>query len=201
MVKRRSTVRLRKGAPRSGLFFDIDPVTSPWGIPAEGTGQRPGWKPEFSRDCGLRMVRAGRPGRRGVSWGHFGGARSLSSGFERRVRSPLACYFAGLQERDGTSNDGQRKQRQRAGERAHRRRFGGSLIQASPLTKRHQAHYLRDNTGAAQVVRLVERVKPGLHRQARRGSATKSPSSLLATATAQGSGIIPSTTTTPDRAA
>ena len=34
---------------------------------------RLGWKPEFSRDCGLRMVRAGRPGRRGVSWGYFGG--------------------------------------------------------------------------------------------------------------------------------
>jgi hypothetical protein len=62
--------------------------------------------------------------------------------------------------------------------------LGGLLIQASPLTKRHQAHYARDNTGAAQVVRLVERVKPGLHRQARRGSATKSPSSRLATATA-----------------
>ena len=79
--------------------------------------------------------------------------------------------------------------------------LGGSLIQASPLTKRHQAHDLRDNTGAAQVVRLVERVKPGLHRQARRGSATKSPSSLLATATAARIRHHPIHDHNPDRAA
>ena len=33
-------VRFRKGAPRSEAFFDTEPVSSPSGIPAEGTGQR-----------------------------------------------------------------------------------------------------------------------------------------------------------------
>ena len=62
-------VRFRKGAPRSGAFFDTDPVTSPQGIPAEGTGQRPGWMLEPSRGRKLRMVRDSYPGRRGSAVG------------------------------------------------------------------------------------------------------------------------------------
>jgi hypothetical protein len=48
MVRRRSTVRFRKGDPRSGAFFDTDPVTFLRGFPAAGTGQRFGWKAEPS---------------------------------------------------------------------------------------------------------------------------------------------------------
>jgi hypothetical protein len=93
MVRRRSTVRFRKGAPRSGAFFDTDTVTSLEGIPAEGTGQRLGLEPESSRGRRLRMVRGSRPGRRGSASGALWGARSLPSGLERCVQSGRSPRF------------------------------------------------------------------------------------------------------------
>jgi hypothetical protein len=51
MVRRRSTVRFRKGAPRSGAFFDIEPVTSPRGF------QR---KEQVSGSAGSRSPSRGR---------------------------------------------------------------------------------------------------------------------------------------------
>ena len=74
MVRRRSTVRFRKGAPRSGVFFDTDPVTPVGGIPTEGTGQLLGWTPEPSQGRTVRMVRDSPPGRQGsVVGGTLGG--------------------------------------------------------------------------------------------------------------------------------
>src|SRR5215467_12298652 len=98
MVRRRSTVRFRKGAPRSGVFFDTDPVTSYGGIPGEGTGQRLGWKPGLWRGGGLRVVGDSDRVGGGVPWGALWGARSFLSGLKRRGRSGgrphLASYFA-----------------------------------------------------------------------------------------------------------
>jgi hypothetical protein len=88
-----------------------DPVTSPWGIPAEGTGQRLRCQLGPSRSRRLRMVWAVARVGGGVPQGALWGARSLSSGLARRVRSGgrlhLASYLAGLQRRDGTSDSGQ----------------------------------------------------------------------------------------------
>jgi hypothetical protein len=95
MVRRRSTVRFRKGAPRSEAFFDTDPVTFARQIPAEGTGQRLGWQPEPWRSRRLKMVRAGHLGQRGeCHGGHFGGQDRYQAAL-RGVRGPVRAVQQG----------------------------------------------------------------------------------------------------------
>jgi hypothetical protein len=98
MVRRRSTVRFRKGAPRSEASFDNEPVTSVGGF------QR---KEQVSGSVGSQSPRkAEGPGWSGsvtrVGGGAVGAlrrARSLSSGLEGHVRSGGRPHVASL--RDG----------------------------------------------------------------------------------------------------
>ena len=93
-------VRFRKGAPRSGAFFDTDLVTSPSGIPAEEqvSGSAGSRSPRETPGSGWCEPAARAGGC--VPWGALWGARSLPSGLEGRVRCGvrplLASYFAGF---------------------------------------------------------------------------------------------------------
>ena len=102
MVRRRSTVRFPKGAPRSEAFFDTDPVTFARGIPAEGTGQRLGWKPEPSRGRRLMMVRDRSPRRQeSAVGGILGGKIAIKRPCLSRAHTdntsrsfPVTCHCA-----------------------------------------------------------------------------------------------------------
>jgi hypothetical protein len=77
MVRRRSTVRFRKGALRSEVFFGAEPVTCLAGFPGAGTDQRParrrGWHEAQGPGRSVTAARAG-----GECLGGTLGARSLS---------------------------------------------------------------------------------------------------------------------------
>src|ERR1700752_369666 len=90
MVRRRSTVRFRKGARRSEPFFDSEPVTLLGGLTAEGTGQRFGYLREPWPSAGSRGLWvpsgevSGRPG------GHFGGQDRRSVRFKAECWGPAS---------------------------------------------------------------------------------------------------------------
>jgi len=92
MVRRRSTVRFRKGGSQVRSVFRYCTADLSWGIPVEGTGQRLGWKPEPSRGRMFRMVRDSDPARRRSEVGHCGGQdryQAALRGCVRRWSSPL----------------------------------------------------------------------------------------------------------------
>ena len=92
MVRRRSTVRFRKGAPRSGAFFDTEPLTSLGGFQ---------WKEQVSGSVGSLSPReaagsgwSGTTARLGggVRWGALWGQdryQAALRGCVRRWSSPL----------------------------------------------------------------------------------------------------------------
>src|ERR1700749_1469157 len=76
MVRRRSTVRFRKGARRLEPFFDSEPVTLLGGLTAEGTGQRFGYLREPCPSAGSRGLWVPSGGGQWAPWGALWGGRS-----------------------------------------------------------------------------------------------------------------------------
>jgi hypothetical protein len=140
MVRRRSTVRFRKGAPRSEAFFDTDPVTSPGGFRR---------KEQVSGSVGSRSLARPRaqdgPGQLPGSVGECrGGALWGQDRYQAALRGvcapvgvrPWPATLLELQERGDASDYGQRAVTQRAEERAPTRLMLAYLSLAGTLWRR-----------------------------------------------------------------